>query len=234
MWSRQQSFRFRKHDGAREGAGRPAAGPRSIHHDKRIRVRPSEPIHVTCRALPRMSNLRTDAVFAAVRAATTTAGGHDEFRIIHLSIQRTHLHLLVEANSGRALTTGLCSFLISAARRINRVVRTGGRVFDRYHARSLTTPREVRNCLAYVLNNWRHHGEHRRPHASRWIVDKFSTAIAFDGWKELGRGTLFAVPVDYAPLVTWRPRAWLLTTGWLRHGLVSIRETPGAAGDDDA
>ena len=182
----------------------------------------------------RVEPAHRDAVFAAIRVATTTVGGHDEFRIIHVSIQRTHLHLLVEANSGRALTTGMCSFLISAARQINRAIRGSGRVFDRYHARSLTTPREVRNCLAYVLNNWRHHGEHRHPDASRWTVDKYSTAIAFDGWKELGRGALFAVPVDYAPLVTGRPRAWLLTTGWLRHGLLGVRETPGAAGDDDA
>jgi REP element-mobilizing transposase RayT len=229
--SRQQSFRYRTVGGAREGAGRPAAGPRSIHHDKRIRVRPSEPIHVTCRALGRVANLRTDVVFAAVRSATTTVGRHDDFRIVHMSIQRTHLHLLVEANSARALTRGLCSFLISAARHINRVTRGNGRVFDRYHARSLGTPREVRNCLAYVLNNWRHHREHRK---TAWLVDKYSTAIAFDGWKELGAGARFTtVPADYAPLVAWAPRVWLLTTGWLRHGLVSVRERPGGDSGDD-
>ena len=55
---------------------------------------------------------------------------------------------------------------ISAARNINRELgeRTGDkqsdRVFaDRYHARVLKTPRQVRNTIAYVLNNWRHHGE---------------------------------------------------------------------------
>src|SRR5262249_51577855 len=31
------------------------------------------------------------------------------------------------------------------------------RLGDRYHARSLSTPREVRNALVYVLNNWRKH-----------------------------------------------------------------------------
>ena len=230
MRARQRSFRYRTHGGAREGAGRPAAGPRAIHHDKRIRVTPSEPIHVTCRALGRVPSLRTEAVFAAIRIATITVGRHDDFRIVHVSIQRTHLHLLVEASSGRALTTGVCSFLISAARHINRATRGRGRVFERYHARSLRTPREVRNCVAYVLNNWRHHREHRK---TSWLVDKFSTAIAFDGWKELGRGARFtAAPTDYVPLVIWAPRVWLLTTGWLRHGLVSVRETPGDDADD--
>src|SRR6185503_16976974 len=134
-------------------------------------------------------------------------------------------------SSGRALTRGMCSFLISAARHINRAVRArGGQVFERYHARSLPTPREVRNCIAYVVNNWRHHREHRKV---SWLVDKYSSAISFDGWKELGRGARFKAPPDYAPLVVWRPAVWLLTTGWLRHGLVSIRETPGGNDDDN-
>jgi putative transposase len=225
----QQQLRFRTRGGARKGAGRPAAGPRAIHHDNRIRVVPSQPIHITCRALPRVGNLRRDAIFAAIREATVVVGRHDDFRIIHVSIQRTHLHLLVEANSGRASTHGMCSFLISAARHINRAVRArGGRVFERYHARSLKTPREVRNCLAYVLNNWRHHAEHRR---TSWLVDKYSSAIAFDGWKDLGRGERFATSPRYAPLIVWRPRTWLVTTGWLRHGLVGVREIPGGDAD---
>ena len=231
MSRRQQSFRFRTHGGARDGAGRPPRGARAIRHDKRIRVVSSEPIHVTCRLAPALVSLRRDEVLAALRVATIVVGKHEDVRIVHLSIQRTHLHLLVEAASGTALTRGMSSFLISAARRINRAIRArGGRVFDRYHARRLSTPREVRNCLAYVLNNWRHHGEHRR---SSWLVDKYSSAIAFDGWKELGRGHTFSMPVDYAPLIVWRPRTWLLSTGWLRHGLVRVAEVPGGSDDPD-
>ena len=57
----------------------------------------------------------------------------DCIRIIHLSIQRTHLHLIVEANDRDALSSGMQSFEISAARRINRVCKRSGRVFtDRY------------------------------------------------------------------------------------------------------
>ncbi len=172
--------------------------------------------------------MRRDVVLAALRSSTIVVGRHDDLRIVHLSIQRTHLHLLVEAASGGALTRGISSFMISAARRINRAIRArGGRVFDHYHARSLSTPREVRNCLAYVLNNWRHHGEDRNALASHWLVDKYATAIAFDGWKELGRDRRFATPAGYVPLVVWEPRTWLLSTGWLRHGLLGFGEVPG-------
>ena len=64
-----------------------------------------------------------------------------------------------------------------------------------------------------------------------WLVDKYSSAIAFDGWKDLGRGNFFTTPPSYSPVSVWKPRVWLLTTGWLRHGLVSTREIPGAADD---
>lgn len=85
------------------------------------------------------------------------------FRIVHLSIQRTHIHLIVEAASRKALWKGMEAFSISAARQIN--ASTGckhGQVFaDRYHARALTSPRQVRNCIASVLNNERER-QHRR------------------------------------------------------------------------
>jgi putative transposase len=233
--SRQQQFHFRTHGGARAGAGRPAAGVRAIHHDKRIRVVASQPIHVTCRVLANVGNLRRDVVLAALRSATIVVGRHEDLRIVHASIQRTHIHLVVEAASGVALSRGMSSFMISAARGINRAIRaSGGRVFDRYHARTLSTPREVRNCVAYVLNNWRHHGEDRKSSTARWLVDKYATAIAFDGWKQLGRGRRFATPSGYSSLVVWQPRTWLLSTGWLRHGLVGFDEVPGGrAGDPD-
>ncbi len=58
-------------------------------------------------------------------------------------------------------------------------------------------------------------------------------SIAFDGWKELGRGERFTTPPRYAPLIVWKPRVWLLTTGWLRHGLIGTQEIPGGNDDDD-
>jgi hypothetical protein len=57
--------------------------------------------------------------------------------------------------------------------------------------------------------------------------------MKIDYIKELGRGERFVTPSSYSPLVVWRPRTWLATTGWIRHGLVGIRETPGGDADDD-
>src|SRR6185369_4653019 len=82
----------------------------------------------------------------------------------------------------RALGRGLQGLSIRIAKGINRLMRHHGHVFsDRYHARSLRTPTEVRNALNYVLQNHRHHVEPHRPYpAGAW--DRRSSAAYFDGW----------------------------------------------------
>jgi putative transposase len=224
--------------GKRAGAGRPKITDRraSERHHARPRLRASQPVHVVLRATAAVGSLRTHEVFRAIREATLAVFKHETFHIVHLSIQRTHIHLLVEAQDRRALATGMQAFGISAAKHINRVVsarrgeRRRGAVFtDRYHAVILSTPRQVRNCVAYVMNNWRHHAEHARPLRRRWKIDPYSTALAFDGWKEREHTEVrMRVPDGYDGPLTWLPKTWLLREGWRRHGLVSIYETPGA------
>lgn len=59
-------------------------------------------------------------------------------------------------------------------------------------------------------------------------MDRFSSGVSFDGWKETGGiDFLKALPEDYEPLPVSRPQTWLLTVGWRRHGLISVREVPG-------
>jgi len=125
------------------------------------------------------------------------------------------------------------AFEISAARHINRAlsearrVRRRGRVFsDRYHARVLRSPRQVRHALAYVLNNWRRHEEDHGPESMFWTIDPYSSAIHFSGWRELD-GRRSSVPERHEPLPVGAAESWLLRVGWRRHGLISVREVPG-------
>jgi hypothetical protein len=79
-----------------------------------------------------------------------------------------HLHLLVEAADERALARGMQGFSIRLAKGINRRMERSGRVFgDRYHSVILTSPKQVRRALAYVLQNAKRHAEQlcevRRP-----------------------------------------------------------------------
>ena len=238
----QQSLDLRPREvdgrgGKRKGAGRPPKEARSAErHKKRPKVDPRHPLHVTLRAVSGVGSLRKRDVFHAIGYSTVAVAKHDRFRIVHLSIQTNHVHLIVEAASKAVLTQGMQSFQISAAKLINRAlrlrsgVRRKGQVFaDRYNARALTSPRAVRNALCYVLNNWRHHDENQRIVARTWKVDPYSSAIAFPDWKEReGSPILYRPPANYLALVTWRSRTWLLREGWKRHGLISVFEVPGA------
>lgn len=238
----QQSLDFRAPDRDRRGGYRKRAGrpPKnklrpSERHKRRPTVDPRHPIHVTLRAEASVGSLRKRDIFHAIGYATVAVTKHERCRIIHISIQRNHIHLLVEAASKDGLREAMQGFQISAAKLINRALRlrTGikrkGQVFaDRYNAKPLSSPRAVRNTLCYVLNNWRHHDEHQRIKARNWKVDPYSSAIAFPDWKEREASPiLYRPPSTYLSLVTWRPRTWLLTEGWKLHGLISIHEIPG-------
>jgi putative transposase len=82
-----------------------------------------------------------------------------DFRVIHISIQATHVHLICEADDRKALANGVRALSIAAAHRLNAAVgrdrgcaRRKGRVFtDRYHATVIDSARQCRNELAYVL-----------------------------------------------------------------------------------
>jgi hypothetical protein len=157
------------------------------------------------------------------------------FRIVHVSIQRSHVHLLVEASNRGALSRGMQSFQISAAKHINAALhgpdgrRRRGTVFvDRFHQEIIRTPRQARNTLAYVLNNWRKHGDDRARIARLWNVDPFSTGVLFDGWKErVDAELMWRLRESYDPLVVYLPKTWLLKEGWRRGGpLIQFREIP--------
>jgi putative transposase len=115
---------------------------------------------------------------------------------------------------------GLC---VRIARALNHALERAGRVFaDRYHARHLRTPREVRYALAYTLSNARKHGVRVEG------IDPCSSGAAFDGWRERGARALavLACPSLAVPPVA-AARSWLLRTGWRRHGLLGIADSPG-------
>ncbi len=141
--------------GARRGAGRKRAPGRrpSVPH----RVRPAhdgrEPALVTLRACREVVWLRTRVAYRALRNALACAS-RDDFCVVHYSVQRDHLHLIVEADGKAALSRGMRGLAIRCALAVNRALgRRGALWADRYHAMALRTPRMVRNALVYVLAN---------------------------------------------------------------------------------
>jgi REP element-mobilizing transposase RayT len=185
------------------------------------------------RAEQGLPSLRRQVLFAAMCQDFARAS-RGAFRVVHFSVQSNHVHLLVEAHDKLALSRGVAGLSIRLARSVNRVLSRRGRVWaDRYHARALRTPREVRHAIVYVLMNYKKHGG-----AAARGIDPLSSASRFDGWKPVPRerdptararfsSARRCTPNEGAPV--WRPRTWLARAGWRRHGLIGTDECPTSA-----
>jgi REP element-mobilizing transposase RayT len=133
-----------------------------VPHDPRPWHEAAHPVHVTLRAGREAGHLRLAKVFPALRDALRAAS-MPRFRVVHFSVQSNHVHLIIEAETRQALIRGVQGLAMRLARTINRCrARRGPACADRYHARALTTPREVRNALLYVLNNFKKHDTRAR------------------------------------------------------------------------
>jgi hypothetical protein len=201
-----------------------------VPHRKRPELSARHPVHVTLRVRKLFPDLRTRDWYKRVHKVLGRYLGREEFRVVHASIQNTHLHFLVEAADRTALSRGMQSLTINLARSLNG---TGcGQVFPRrYHATQITTPRQARNALSYVLNNWRRHRQdmdcqgqiHRSP------VDPFSTGFSFTGWT---LSHSHAYPDGYSPLPSSPPQTDLLLFEWRCHGRLDPFQCPGRSVGD--
>jgi REP element-mobilizing transposase RayT len=221
----EMDLSIRTWGGARAGAGRkPKRGRRPTRHEMRPSVSRHHPQHVVTRVVPEVGRLRRPSVYHAIDRALESVLDRSDFRICHASIQADHLHNIAEAQDERALSRGMQSLQRSMAHWINAELGRVGDVFEyRYHATPITSPRQARNALAYVLNNWRRHHEDEACEAARYaLLDPYSSGILFDGWD----GFRFEIPSGYAPLHVSAPQTWLLRTGWRKHGLLDPREVP--------
>jgi putative transposase len=168
-----------------------------------------------CAGLP---SFRGPRVFAVIRSALSAAS-KDDFRLVHFSVQRDHVHLIIEADGRTALGAGMKGLAIRTALAVNREVERKGAVWgDRYHVHALTTPTETRRALIYVLFNFRKHHPGERSQ-----VDPCSSAAWFDGFREMARKASQEVPVR-------APRTWLARVGWQRAGgPIGLAERPRPA-----
>jgi hypothetical protein len=170
---------------------------------------------VTLRTDIDVPSLRDEQLLTVLKA-TFRAASTPRFRVVAFSIQADHLHLVAEADGPTLFTRGMQGLAIRVAKAVNRALGRPGRVWgDRYHARLLRTPREVRTALVYVLNNFRKHVR-----ASSGL-DPYSSASWFDGWRSRATRSYEASPVV-------APRTWLGHVGWRRGGLIDPDEFPRA------
>ena len=211
--------RRRKDGKARKRPGPKPAARSSVRHAKRPVHKRWNPLHVTVRARPGLWSLRSQIVATALQLSLELTVRPD-FRVVAHSIQVDHVHLLIEADSADALARGMKSLLVRATRLVNRAVGRGrGSLWSgRYHRTDLSTPRQVRNALVYVLNNGRKHGVVPR---KALVLDACSSARWVTGWS-IQRSTRDGP----SPLAA--PRTALLRYLWQRHGKIHPLEMPAS------
>jgi putative transposase len=230
----QLDLEFKAHGGPRKGAGRKPAGRRPrVSHAERPAHQAWRPLIVTMRLRDGLPSLRRPEALTLVLAALGEAAESQErFRVVVFALQSNHIHLVVEAQDEVALTRGMQGLSVRIARTLNRVWSRRGPVFaDRYHARALGTPREVRIALVYVLHNARKHGV-----LFSDGVDPYTSGRWFQGWElparsaQVSESRASARPgasgACHASIPVATPRTWLLSQGWLRFGRIRIDEAP--------
>jgi hypothetical protein len=154
----------------------------------------------------------------------------DRFRVIHFSIQQDHGHFIVEGDEARRARGGMHGLAIRLALAVNRALgrRKGKVVGDRYHVRPLTTPRQMRTSMVYVLLNFR---KHLRAPAG---IDPRSSGPHFSGWQRDARldsaDVAFrgaAAVIADGPAATVAPTTWMASVGWRRAGgPLKVEERP--------
>jgi len=224
---RQLELRLPTWGGRRAGAGRKKVRPGAVSHMARPSLASRHPVHISYKLVDELPSLRQPDIRAAIEdclrevAEKAKQKGAD-FRVAHYSIQREHLHFIVEAHHRRALSAGLKGLAGRIAKRINKLLGLVGAVFaDRYFERVLRSPKQTRHCILYVLNNVRRHAAQAAMVCEQGWLDPCSSARYFDGWREP-----VTAPGGCDPPVS-PPRTWLLRVGWQRLGLLAVDAVPG-------
>ncbi|MDB4946337.1 MAG: hypothetical protein JWP97_5871 [Labilithrix sp.] len=209
------------HGGARKNAGRKPlpVGQRKTAHRALARLSPHTPVHITLRGARGLASFRSEMMARAIGGVIRTMkSARNDLRIIEFSIQSNHLHLIVEADDEWALSSAFRGFQTRVSKRLNHhVLRRRGPVLgDRYHREDLTSRRQARHALVYVLQNAHHHGV-----VKPGMQDPLSSAP----WSErfIHRPLL---PPETSPCS--RPLTFMLRALWERQwpGLVSPCEVP--------
>jgi REP element-mobilizing transposase RayT len=212
--------------GKRRGAGRKPKGERAgVSHRTRPDFEHVHPLHVTTRLVCGCPNLRQPGARGVIEACLAIARVRFGMRIIHYSIQRNHLHLLVECVDRRALSKAMQGLLVRFAKNLNKFwVRTGKVFADRYYARELKSLLEIRNAIVYVLRNSTKH------ELEVDGIDEYSSGIWFDGWER----PLSPGPGPNTPVTCVQPQEWPMRVGWKkRYGPIRFDERPRSSGDGE-
>ena len=138
-----------KWGGRRLGSGRKRIHSKGVAHRVREKVSHRTPLHINFKYRAQIKNKECLKI---LKRAIVNARSHG-LKIIHFSLQRNHIHLIVESETNSTLEKGMRSLTITFAKGLKK-----GKVqIERYHLHVLKTIRETSNAIQYVLFNKQKH-----------------------------------------------------------------------------
>jgi REP element-mobilizing transposase RayT len=146
-----------------KGAGRPTLSEhkrKQVAHRKRPLLPKNTPVHVTIKIRPFLfQTLRRKIYFKKISRAISRARNKG-LRIIHFTVQKDHLHFMIETKDNLQLAKGMQSLGISLSKSLK--VHVGKHIKSiyksRYHLHILNTIKEIKNAKYYILGNSIKHG----------------------------------------------------------------------------
>jgi hypothetical protein len=195
--------------GKRDHAGRPRTrAPGLVPHVAREAFRPTEPLHVVLRMEDEL-DMCAEPWFDVLLWALRTEGV-ERVRYAAYSAQGNHLHLVLEAVSREALAGAISALKGRVTAVANAILGRKGPVFvSSFHTTVLRSPTQVRNALAYLVENAARHAAGAGRLDARILRDPFTSLGLIELRAHRGWG-MRAV----GPLATVAPQTWLLRTGW--------------------
>jgi REP element-mobilizing transposase RayT len=146
-----------------KGAGRPAlllTQKKQVAHRARPLLPKNTPVHVTIKIRPFLfQTLRKKVYFKKISRAISRARSKG-LRIIHFTVQKDHLHFMIEAENNKQLAKGMQALGISLSKSLKgNIAKHIRSVYkSRYHLHILNTIREIKNTKLYILGNAIKHG----------------------------------------------------------------------------
>ncbi len=179
-------------------------------------------VHVVLRIRRGLPGLRTPRGYRALERAFRAGKEKEGFGLTQFSVQRDHLHLIVEASNRHALSRGMQGLAVRTAKALNKLWhgRHGSVFAERYFARALRKPIELWRAIRYVLNNARKHGES----SSSGQPDPYPSGRWFRDWSGSER---VKRPLRGPPVVLGGRFALFHVHGWS----IDIEDVPGRRAD---
>jgi REP element-mobilizing transposase RayT len=155
-----------------KGAGRKPLHDKAIRHSVRPKFNKPRSLHLTLKVRSNKADIQSKKILKALHHAIRRARLKN-LKIIHYSLEYNHVHLLVEASSHQVLHSGMQALGISLSKAINKIKKQAGTVYKhRYHFRRISSPKDYRNVLRYILGNGIKHGN------SQSIINPYNSALA--------------------------------------------------------